>query len=44
METREALVVQEPVAPVAPKEILDLQDAEVLQGHLVGRVAMVLLA
>lgn len=38
----ETLVLQEAVAPVAPKEILDPQDAEVLLVLLVKRVVMVL--
>lgn len=38
----ETLGLQEPVAPVAPKGFLEPQDAEVLLGLLVKRVAMVL--
>ncbi|XP_034720509.1 uncharacterized protein LOC117939352 [Etheostoma cragini] len=41
-EPGEPLVLQETVAPVAPKEILDPRDAEVLLGLLVKRVVMVL--
>lgn len=36
------LVLQETVAPVAPKDFLDTRDAEVLLGLLVKRVVMVL--